>query len=597
MKQTLKNFFNKIGAGMRKVFGVFKKNGDKHKTHSVFGAIVAFQYRDKVDLSWTKTTKTRIQKIIFSILKFIIVAAVVFAILMIIKELFKITTQILSFYLVFLGVYSILNLITVTFGLVKSLYYAEDNKVLVTFPVKSSQLFISKIVVYELFELRKSLDILIPVSLAFFISAIGSGVMQVGTIFWSIIPMLLLITGTVLLGALLSIPALYIYKTLKNHAIIEAIVFLLVVAAIATGIVLLIGLIPENKGDVDIIRSFPLIKSAIDNFVGKFSTYVAPITYIFKSMVGDLGSTWIGYKLVGMTFAYTAIILAIVAALAVLVVLVIKPFYFSMLTKTFEFNKKIMDKPKPNKVRNKHFTFVVKEIKLTLREFELSGSYLIVYLAVPILLYFIDKVFAAMTTSTQGNFLILTFNILLIILPLLASSSLFATLYSREGRTAYMKKTKPIRPYFPLFSKMITNFVLVVPTIIVSCVIFKKFCDVSTLCTVLLAIAVFFLQYGHMFFSATLDIMNPQNEVYATEGTSISNPNEIKSTVVAFVTAILIALVGYVFLTESHYANGNLNSAFIKILIISAVFFGSAMLLFFLKIKAFYIDRQEASRE
>ena len=595
MKQTLKNFFSKLNAGMRKVFGVFRK--DEQKTHSTFGALVAFQYRDKVDLSWTKTKKTRIQKIVFSILKFIIVAAVVFGILMIVKELFKITTQILSFYLVFLGIYSILNLITVTFGLVKSLYYAEDNKVLVTFPVNSSKLFISKIVVYELFELRKSLDILIPVSLAFFISAIGSGVMSVGTIFWSVIPMLLLITGTVLLGALLSIPALYVYKTLKNHAILEAIVFLVLVAGVATGIILLISLIPENKGDVDIIKSFPLIKAAIDDFVGQFSKYVAPITYIFKSMVGDLGSTWIGYKLVGMTFAYTAIIIAIIAALAVLVVLIIKPFYFTMLTKTFEFNKKIIDKQKPNKVRNKYFTFVFKEIKLTLREFELSGSYLIVYLAVPILLYFIDKVFAAMTTSTQGNLLILTFNILLIILPLLASSSLFATIYSREGRTAYMKKTKPIKPYFPLFSKMIANFVLVIPTIIASCIIFAKFCEVNALCVVLLSFSVLFFQYGHIFFSATLDIMNPQNEVYATEGTSISNPNEIKSTVVAFVVSILVALVSYVFLNESHYASGNFNSAFIKILIISALFFASTITLFFLKIKAFYIDRQEASRE
>ncbi len=597
MKQALKNFFNKLNAGLRKVFGVFKKNTNEHKMHSTFSALIAFQYRDKVDLSWTKTTKTKIQKIVFSIIKFLVVAAVVFAILTLVKELFKITTQILSFYLVFLGIYTILNLITVTFGLVKSLYYAEDNKVLVTFPVNSSKLFISKIFVYELFELRKSLDVLVPVSLAFFIAAITSGVMQLSTIFWSIIPILLLITGTVLLGALLSIPALYIYKTLKNHAILEAIVFLLAVAAVATGIILLIGLIPENEGDVDIIRSFPLIKAAIDDFVGKFSTYVAPITYIFKSIVGDLGSTWIGYKLTGLTFAYTGIILAIVAGLAILVVLIIKPFYFTMLTKTFEFNKKVMDKQKRNKVRNKYFTFVLKEIKLTLREFELSGSYLIVYLAVPILLYFIDKVFAAMTTSTQGNFLILTFNILLIILPLLASSSLFATLYSREGRTAYMKKTKPIKPYFPLFSKMITNFVLVAPTVIASCIIFAKFCEINVLCTTLFTISVLFLQYGHMFFSATLDIMNPQNEVYATEGTSISNPNELKSTVAAFVTSLAITFVGYFFVTESHYANGNLDSAFIKILLIAAVFFASTMVMFFLKIKAFYIDRQEASRE
>ena len=65
MKQAFKNFFNKINAGMRKVCGAFKKSDGAFKTHSTFGALIAFQYRDKVDLSWTKTTKTKIQKIIF----------------------------------------------------------------------------------------------------------------------------------------------------------------------------------------------------------------------------------------------------------------------------------------------------------------------------------------------------------------------------------------------------------------------------------------------------------------------------------------------------------------------------------------------------
>ena len=170
MKQAFKNFFNKIGAGMHKVFGVFKKNKTEHKIHSRFGALVAVQYRDKVDMSWTKETKTIIRKCVLSVLKFVIIVALVVVVLNLVKMIFGITTQILSFYMVFLGIFLILNLITVSFGLVKSLYYAEDNKVLATYPAKSSTLFLSKIVVYELFELRKSLDILIPISLGFLIT-------------------------------------------------------------------------------------------------------------------------------------------------------------------------------------------------------------------------------------------------------------------------------------------------------------------------------------------------------------------------------------------------------------------------------------------
>ena len=49
-----------------------------------------------------------------------------------------------------------------------------------------------------------------------------------------------------------------------------------------------------------------------------------------------------------------------------------------------------------------------------------------------------------MDTREVGNLLIYTFNVLLICLPLLSSNALVATYYSREGRTGYMKKSKPI---------------------------------------------------------------------------------------------------------------------------------------------------------
>ena len=90
--------------------------------------------------------------------------------------------------------------------------------------------------------------------------------------------------------------------------------------------------------------------------------------------------------------------------------------------------------------------------------------------------------------------------------------------------------------------------------------------------------------------------MNPQNEVYATEGSSIANPNEIKSTVLGLVTALFIGALSYIFVSESFYKHATYTIGFVKVLLISAAYFGSFVLLFFLKVKAFYIDRQEATR-
>ena len=580
-----------------KFLSLFKKDDDQPKvvkplrTHSRLAALIAVQYRDKVDTSWTKSFKTITQKVVFTIIKFVLLFVVVVVALKLIQYIFIIQAEIMDFFLIFLGFYTILNLISVTFGLVKSLYHADDNKVLATYPVSSAKLFFTKILVFELFELKKSFDILLPISLGFIFTGVSNNIIPAVCYIWAVIPMLLVITITVLLGALLSIPALFIYNFLKKHPIVEIATLLTVAAAVIVGLVYVINLIPTGEGEVDVVRSYALIKQAVKNFTLVFSRVVYPVNFAYRAMVGESGA-YLTNKILGITFARVAIMFAVAGALFGLVFLIIKPFYFNMMTKTFEFDKQVIDKQKENKVRERHWAFILKEMKLTLRDFDISGSYLAVYVAVPILLLLIDKVFAAMSTNLRGDVMIAAFNVLLIILPLLASSTIVSTVYSREGRTAYIKKTKPIRPYFPLTAKLLFNLVFVIPSIAISSYIFVKFTTADTSCGILLALTVLCVEYAHIFFSAALDIMNPQNEVYATEGTSISNPNERKSTVVGLILSLLFGGLTFVFLSE-----GKMLPSFIKLFVIALAIAIGCIVLFYLKVKAFYIDRQEASRE
>lgn len=583
---------------VKKLFKHEKKDRNESlKMHSPFRTLIALQYRDKSDMSWTKETKTIIQKIVFSVIKFVLVAGVVFGLLTIIRLLFSVTNEILNYYLVFLGIYVVLNLFTVTFGLMKSLYFAEDNKVLVTYPVSSGKLFLSKIIVYQIFEFKRSLSILLPATLGFAITAYIYHVAQIGVIFWCVIPLAIISIVTVLLGAILSIAALYIYKFFARNPVVGIILLIIVVGAAIFGLVTLINLIPVNTGDIDLVKQFPIIKSKINNAIVVFSRYVYPISYAFKSMFGETGATYIGYKLTPAAFGRFGIVLSIAVVLFFVVYFVIKPFYFNMMTKNFEFEKKVVTSSKKNKPKNKYFAFISKELKLVFRDIEISGSYLCVYILAPILLLFIDRIFMAMNRSADGNLMVFAINFLLMTLPLLASSTIISTIYSREGRAAYIKKTKPVKPYFPLLSKLIFNLVLCIPSIVVSAIVFSQATNVNAYCAIAIAIAVLGLQYGHIFISAALDIMNPQNEVYATEGTTINNPNEIKSTVIAFVISIIFALIGYVLVIEAENNFGAYNLAFTKLMLIGIVFMIGAFILFILKIKAFYIDRQEASKE
>ena len=46
-----------------------------------------------------------------------------------------------------------------------------------------------------------------------------------------------------------------------------------------------------------------------------------------------------------------------------------------------------------------------------------------------------------------------------------------------------------------------------------------------------------------MFYSAEMDIMNPQAEIYATVGNYDDNPNEMKATVTAFIIPTALSVL------------------------------------------------------
>ena len=68
---------------------------------------------------------------------------------------------------------------------------------------------------------------------------------------------------------------------------------------------------------------------------------------------------------------------------------------------------------------------------------------------------------------------------------------------------------------------------------------------------ILLAIGLFAFSAAHIFWSAEMDIMNPQNDQYGTMGEHSKNPNETKSTVLAFLIALLAAGISLLLFREN----------------------------------------------
>ena len=88
--------------------------------------------------------------------------------------------------------------------------------------------------------------------------------------------------------------------------------------------------------------------------------------------------------------------------------------------------------------------------------------------------------------------------------------------------------------------------------------------------------------------------MNPQNEQYATTGGIIDNPNENKSTILAFILSAAYAIIAYKLLSEASLGSevGSVMLGLLKLMVISIAFFGSTLLMFIKRIKAFYYEIQ-----
>ena len=296
-----------------------------------------------------------------------------------------------------------------------------------------------------------------------------------------------------------------------------------------------------------------------------------------------------------MTFLKALIALGGAALLGLIAFLLIRPFYFRMMNKTSEFDSNANLVQKKNVKHKKYITFANKEFKLSFRDFDISGSYLAIYLIVPILLYFMNKVISAISTSMRGDNIAIAVNLLLTILPLLASNSTIATLYSKEGRTAYITKSNPVNPFVPLTSKLLFNLIFCIPSIVGCAIIFGSFLSgeeaSKIVAPILFALSVLLIQYAHIFFCAAQDLMNPQNEAYATTGSDFNNPNETRATIAAFAASFIISIFFYFMLTESMASYDDYISAFIRLFIISALLFAGFLYLFIIKVKVFYYEK------
>ncbi|MBQ0009071.1 MAG: hypothetical protein KBS97_02225 [Firmicutes bacterium] len=600
-KNRFVNFFAKIKSNVKGYFDAthikFKKFFTKENLSYDFDkykAFTALQAREVFSKeSQSNERKDKIIRIVLMILKFVVVVGVAYALCFVIGTFGVILPKsFFSLFVFFTTIMFVLQLISTIVSSTKNYYISEDNKVLITFPSKGASLFLSKMTIEYLKQLKNTVDFYLPVSIGIIIyTALTNPLspLPLYSVVWIVFPVIVMVAIIVLLGSLISVLYLQYLRLVKIVPAVRLVLVGAIFALIIYGAVLLIGLIPP---DLNLLNTWNTIRANIDSFLNTFSNVMVPVSWFCNSIVGVTSPSYKGYRLNGACFGKFFAVLGCTIVLFFIVFFVVKALFLHMMTKSVDYEKVNEKAHHRNHVHHKHSTFAFKELKISFRTFEVSATYIVTYVLIPLLIYLICKIFDAINTSMKGNMLSIMFIVLLIVLPLLASNAPLASAYSREGHAGYIKKTKPIQPTTPMLSKLLFNLILSIPSIFVSMYIVGIFGKIDIGTVIIVGVCVLLLQYAHIFYSSTLDFVNPKNENYQIEGQNAKNSNENISTVVAFVISFLFAFLVFFFFQEQVLAHAEtFLPAAIRLLIICILTFGSCLLLYFLKMKAYFMEK------
>lgn len=484
------------------------------------------------------------------------------------------------------------SLVSCTVNLTNSMYYSRDNAILLTLPCRPVQVFLSKLIIFYAYELKRSFEFILPLFVAFYILHGYPFLAYV----WLIICFVFLSLFTVVVATLISVPAMWISNIFRQNRYLQIGTLVAIVSAVVVALFYLISLIPEN---LDLMATMPVTLNRLQLWLSK--TYIEKfgVYHNFTLMfLGMSGKTLVSLFPTGVTLMRFAILLGIDAVLFALGMAFVLPLFYKMASTPFEYLKKNV-KPKKNRVTHKKLSTFFTEMIIAVKNPSRMFSNVGVMISIPLLTFLLNKIFFAMNTDELGDSMVAAFNVLIILLVALNANTTASSIYSRDGRAAYLVKTQPTNPAIILFSKLLPDALFCIVSLIATLVVLIISSGLGIGNITLLILGIMFIYVAHLLYCAELDIMNPQYEIYATVGASDSNPNETKATLTAFLISFAVAIATMLLLVDkSEFVStiklGEqlvLDSTYIKIFLVGLCAMILMICKYFSTIKLYYKEK------
>lgn len=495
--------------------------------------LTLMQIGDRLRDLMTENKKKLVGRILLRVLLIGIVTAVMVAVFWLLGNFFQLFPS-QDMFVTILFVTQLIGIASCLGSMTLVLFASKENTMLLAFPCKYSEIFLSKIFVFALDEIKKNLYFLLPLLIGFGVNA------SVGIAYWIQLPLYwcVLCLFPVFIGAVLSIPAIYIKRFMQTHVWIYAILLTSIIIAAFFGIYSVL-----SKIEVPI------------NLVAIYGTFVANVKDAFVSInqfaffYNFIGEAAFGNAI----YLYLPLLLLILFSLAGLCFLLALPFYFKAVSSTAENSTTKKHRMKKTGKNSLFMTFFRKEIKILVRNSQSVSLLVTVIFVFPVIVYVFNFILAAIRTSTLGDYMTIAFNVMIALSLLGSYNANSAASLSMEGNEFAVLKTAPSNTSVIAWAKVVVTGLVNLLSLIVMAIMLSLTTRLDTVDIGLTVVTILFVSVGQIAWGFEMDVRNPKIADYATKGDAVTdNKNVAKSIVMSFVVSTLIGVLGLIFLMDAY---------------------------------------------
>ncbi len=507
-----------------------------------------------------KINKTRGRKALSFVLQALLFIGLIFAVrlflslfITIFQVSFFTNYRTLTAYLLIMQVISI---ITCTIGMMNTMFLSKDNTILLSFPCRHEEVFISKLLVYYFKEFKKNLFAVTTFMVAF-------GIMQTNSILndytvnkplWFILTALysfILPLIPVLIGSLISLPLSQIKRLSQTNSVFELISQVLVYGFIYLIVILVVLKLPE---EIAVITKYTTFINTVKNLIYKLSDFGLYLKFFINTMIQRK-------VLLNLMFIGLIVIVGIL-----LTTLIIMPFYFKIASFSMESAKMSKHKNNANSNKTIFFTFFRKELKISIRDLTSTLSSYSLLFIMPAFMLLVLSIYSRLKLNpSMANQYVSVFALFFVFAFSFLNNERSSTALTREGSEYILIKTSPNKTQNIVWGKAIMEIIYTTVFLTFSfgllrllMWIFKISYLASPITIGNIKLDMYFVSYlialitniGLVFDSVTLDIKNPYIAEYATTNSIKDNKNvftsEVNGLFLALIFTVVIAIAGIV---------------------------------------------------